>query len=913
MLKYCLYFLVILVSTQRFLHTTSENDLDPIKAVFATCGKKNFMCKTRDLPPNINKTLFSFTLLLAGDVQINPGPRTTSVYPCGLCDHPVTWNCRGVACDECSIWYHGSCIELCSNDYALLERSNVQWLCHKCDSINCDSFTFRSFSLNCSNYYNPIIDPNVTIESVNSVFSPLRTSSPSDPRESFSKNQKSTSCKDTSAIKGTKSNSKNSTSPYDLPEKKHLRILSVNCQRISNKKAELETAITYIKPDIICGTESWLNGNISSSEVFPTNYSVYRKDRSRLGGGVFILVRNDLVSTEEVDLKADCETIWTRIKLQKSKDLIIGTFYMPHRNEKDIKELEKVLSKLSNRADQKHCILTGDFNCPDINWDAGTTKPSAPDRLVQQSLIDITNHANLVQMHHETTREKSLLDLVFTSNPTLLRNSTSVPGIADHDMVVTDIDTKPLVTKQTKRKCYLFSKADWIKLKEASKEISEKIVNMQTENKDVNELWNYFKTNLQKEIDDYVPSRMRGGRPKSPWINRDIKRMLKKKQRLFIQARKTRNWENYKHFQRECKKAIRRAEWTYVNNIIEEGLKNNNNKPFWQYIKSRRQDNVGVAPLKENSILHSDSKSKARILINQFQSVFTPEDGSPLPPMETKPYPNMDNIVISTLGVTKLLQNINPTKACGPDAIPNLVLKNCAENLAPAIKTIFQLSIDSGILPNDWKSANISCVFKKGDKHQASNYRPVSLTSVCCKLLEHIICRQLMHHFEQNKILTTLNHGFRAGFSCETQLLTTIHDLLKSFDQGKQVDVAILDFSKAFDTVPHRKLLYKLSNYGVNGTTHAWLTNFLTNRSMRVVVEGESSEEVRVESGVPQGTVLGPILFLCHINDLPLSVKSQVRLFADDCLLYKTIERSQHTPKRPEATGNLGKTLGNAF
>ena len=150
-----------------------------------------------------------------------------------------------------------------------------------------------------------------------------------------------------------------------------------------------------------------------------------------------------------------------------------------------------------------------------------------------------------------------------------------------------------------------------------------------------------------------------------------------------------------------------------------------------------------------------------------------------------------------------------------------------------------------------------------------------------------------MCHLEKNNILTNLNHGFRSGFSCETQLLTTLNDLLQSYDQGKQIDVAILDFSKAFDTVPHRKLLYKLKNYGINGPVHTWLSNFLTKRTMKVVLEGESSDEVLVESGVPQGTVLGPVLFLCHINDLPLSVNSQVRLFADDCLLYRNIDSQQ--------------------
>ena len=144
-----------------------------------------------------------------------------------------------------------------------------------------------------------------------------------------------------------------------------------------------------------------------------------------------------------------------------------------------------------------------------------------------------------------------------------------------------------------------------------------------------------------------------------------------------------------------------------------------------------------------------------------------------------------------------------------------------------------------------------------------------------------------MNHFDKHNLLTNLNHGFRSGYSCESQLLTTAQDLLTSFEHGKQVDVAILDFSKAFDTVPHNKLLHKLYHLGIQGPILSWLRNFLTQRSMRVVLEGYSSNPTSVDSGVPQGTVLGPLLFLCHINDLPKAVTSQVRLFADDSLLEK--------------------------
>ena len=173
-----------------------------------------------------------------------------------------------------------------------------------------------------------------------------------------------------------------------------------------------------------------------------------------------------------------------------------------------------------------------------------------------------------------------------------------------------------------------------------------------------------------------------------------------------------------------------------------------------------------------------------------------------------------------------------------------------------------------------------------------------------------------MTYLEEHNILTDLNHGFRAGFSCEPQLLTTMHDLFSSFDTGTQTDMAVLDFSKAFDTVPHSKLLTKLSNYGIGGTILEWLNKFLTGSTMKVILDCNMSREIPVDSGVPQGTVLGPLLFLCHINDLPTSVKSQVRLFADHCLLYRKIQTFNDHILLTEglnAIWEVGKYLGDEF
>ena len=240
----------------------------------------------------------------------------------------------------------------------------------------------------------------------------------------------------------------------------------------------------------------------------------------------------------------------------------------------------------------------------------------------------------------------------------------------------------------------------------------------------------------------------------------------------------------------------------------------------------------------------------------------------------------------------KLLLCLKPHKASGPDQIPNRLLKELAWELSPALTALYNQSLTSRCIPKDWSQALISPVYKKGNVHEASNYRPVSPTSVACKILEHIVCKHLLDHLEHHNLLTTLQHGFRKAHSCESQLLITLDDLYATFDKKTQTDVGILDFSRAFDTVPYERLLGKLAHYGIQGRTNSWIRAFLTGRSMSVVVHGESSEPTPILSGVPQGAVVGPLLFLIYINDMPSQVSKGtcIRLFADDCLVYQHIQ-----------------------
>ena len=601
---------------------------------------------------------------------------------------------------------------------------------------------------------------------------------------------------------------------------------------------------------------------------------------------------------EQVDFVTDCEIEWCKIQVQGSKQLYVGSFYMPHRSMTDLRKLDESLSKLQERND-KHIMLCGDFNCPDIDWETlsvplSSTERLIPERDVQQRLVDISIDHGLTQVHQEPTREGNILDLVFTNNPSLIKASVSVLGIADHDMVITDSHIKPCRAYKAPRKCYRFKQANWEEIRDEMATLSQTLTDLHAQGRQVEELWKVYKKTIFEVLDKHVPSKICSAKRSLPWLCPKLKKLIKRKSKLHQRAKRSGSWEDYRVFQRHCRKQFRQAEWDHINNVIIEGLQSNNTKPFWNYVKSKRQDNIGVAPLKSDGQLISDNKGISDVLVKQFQSVFTKDRNLFRPPVK---HPNiietLQNIKIRVPGVRKLLHDVKVAKAVGPDGIPNLVLKECADQLAPGLTLIFQESINTGVLPEDWLNANVAPLFKKGDRHKAENYRPVSLTSVTGKLLEHIICRELLNHLERYNILTSLNHGFRAGFSCETQLILTLHDLLQAYDKGEQMDVCILDFSKAFDTVPHDKLLYKLGEYGVRGPVHKWLTSFLTKRHMRVVVEGEHSKSVTVDSGVPQGTVLGPVLFLCHINDLPECVKSQVRLFADDCLLYRKINSQE--------------------
>ena len=331
-----------------------------------------------------------------------------------------------------------------------------------------------------------------------------------------------------------------------------------------------------------------------------------------------------------------------------------------------------------------------------------------------------------------------------------------------------------------------------------------------------------------------------------------------------------------------------------------------NPKALFRYISSKSKPKEVIPDLKMKDGGHTENdQQKADELNSFFGSVFTEEKDHVFPECEKPTDVKLSNVRVTTEEVCKMLKSLQPGKSPGPDGIHPRVLKELAEPLSLPLKILFDTSMAQGKIPKKWKVAEVKPIFKKGDKSSADNYRPVSLTSVICKIFEKFIRDAMYEHLTKNNILSPDQFGFCQGRSCVTQLLVTANDWLFSLDKKVPVDAIYLDFSKAFDSVPHQRLIYKLKTYGIDGNLLNWVADFLSERTQYVSINDKKSETISVTSGVPQGSVLGPTLFVYYINDLPNSTDQLVRLFADDSKAYAEIKSEQDYIKLQKGIDDL--------
>ncbi len=409
---------------------------------------------------------------------------------------------------------------------------------------------------------------------------------------------------------------------------------------------------------------------------------------------------------------------------------------------------------------------------------------------------------------------------------------------------------------------------------------------------DINIDWKHWKETFLSTVSKHIPKQKIRGRNSLPWINGDILHQIKKKEsiRRKLKANPTLHLqEKYRKMRSEVKRFILRESRENFFSSINDSFANNS-KRFWSVMKQKSKtcsipDCISM-PAPSSSTDHVDPSSArptatkpaeiAEMFNTYFASVFTSDDLS-YPSEESNADPHMTELILRELEVEVTLKSLDNNKATGPDEIPARLLKATAPVIAPSLCKLLNKSLRLGTVPEEWKLANVVPVHKKGDKGQTENYRPISLLSIVSKVLERRVLVSIKYHL--SRIINKCQHSFLQGKSCITNLLEVLDYIGRILDNGGQVDTIYLDMSKAFDRINHR-----------------WFTSYLTGRRQRVTVLGATSNTLPISSGVPQGSILGPVLFLLYVNDLPDSVTtSQVAMFADDTKLFSVIKCQSDT------------------
>ena len=629
----------------------------------------------------------------------------------------------------------------------------------------------------------------------------------------------------------------------------------------------------------------------------------YRRDRGAVedGGGVIILVKSPLVS-EQI-----CSQLWTNLELVVcrlhfgSKTVIVACIYRPPESTKwyntKISEAIEQISDLS--ADQY--IICGDFNYSKINWsdmviigDVDSNSSTVSD---EKRFYDAVQNSFLFQHVDDVTRQRgadspSRLDLVFSKNQLEIEyiDYQAHIGRSDHCVLVFDFALEGKLPNEDRQ----VPKLNVYKGKFPS--MSNIFLTWQDNLNPGNPQakWDMLIELYNDAVSQYVPlRRSSGGIGRNKWMTSEALKAIETKKRKYKLWRKNRTETNLGNLRRATNasvKAVNKAKYNFEKSIAEE-VKNGDTASFYAYLKSTSSIKEEVSRVvRADGSLTQTLKETVDVMNSTFQSVFVKEGDGAVPGFAQR-YNGvpLDDIDFTVQDIENILIRLKQSSAPGPCSIHSKVLKECAGSLALPLYSIFRDSLDTGIVPKIWKTAYVSPIYKKGKKSEPLNYRPISLTSVPCKVMERVLRENIMDHLESNNLLSSHQHGFRSNRSCLTQLLEYFLEIHEIIDERDPVDAIYLDCQKAFDTVPLKRLLVKLEAYGITGKILNWIKSFLLGRTQRVVVKGEMSDVLDVWSGVPQGSVLGPLLFLIYINDLLDEITSKGKLFADDSKLFRKI------------------------
>ncbi|CAH2097405.1 unnamed protein product [Euphydryas editha] len=635
--------------------------------------------------------------------------------------------------------------------------------------------------------------------------------------------------------------------------------------------------------DVVSLSETWLLDGIGNNELFDDRYVVWRRDRNyvitqeKLGGGVLFAAKKKFMAVERIEWSSTAEDLWVTLSCSKdsrnSRKIHFCTVYLCSANlgnsfNVQLQNFTDNLSIIINSCPNDLFVIMGDFNLSNITWSCEayhSPQFSGATGETQIYFLDTLAECNLTQYNHCLNNYGRLLDLVLSNTDCLVSSCDSplVPEDAHHksleihlhlhhvELLETNIQTK-----------YFFASGDYDSI---NSELSNVNWSHHLNEHSLEDAIAYFYGSLRDLIEKYIPHKtIRSSTKFPPWYSPALKKLLKEKSKYFRKYRaygNTADYETFSLLRKRAKLLETNCYKTYIKKC-EDSI-NRDPKLFWYFIKNNKNRSNGLPSSLEYNGQTANTGPDACSLFSKY----------------------FENQVRS------LIKDIDLTKGMGPDNIPPLFISRCSASLTEPLTLLFRRSIIEGVVPKIWKSAFISPIYKSGNKGEVKNYRPISKLCIFAKLLERIVYSQLYRFF--SNFFIDEQHGFQKHRSTASNLLTFVDYASEGMDSGGQVDAIFTDYSKAFDRIDHSLLLEKLYLAGIHGSLFRWFSSYIENRSQAVVLNGFSSAWCQVPSGVPQGSLLGPLLFNIFINDISSCFHhSQFLLYADDMKIFRTIKNS---------------------